>query len=74
MPINKDRELIKLQFYYNGILGVVYTTADDIVKGVHLWQDANGGEIKPFKDVIVSNGMSFTFKDILVSDRNNSRH
>ncbi len=63
-PINKDKELIKLQFYYNGIRGVVYTTADDIVAGVKKWQEENGGEIKPFKDTIVKNGMSITFKDI----------
>lgn len=63
-PINKDKELIKLQFYYNGILGVVYTTADDIVLGVKKWQEENNGEIKPFKDTLVKNGMSITFKDI----------
>ena len=63
-PINKDKELIKLQFYYNGILGVVYTTSDDVVLGVKKWQEENNGEIKPFKDTLVKNGMSITFKDI----------
>ena len=63
-PINKDKELIKLQFYYNGIRGVVYTTADDVVLSVKKWQEENGGEIKPFKDTLVKNGMSITFKDI----------
>lgn len=63
-PINKDKELIKLQFYHNGIRGVVYTTADDVVLSVKKWQEENGGEIKPFKDTLVKNGMSITFKDI----------
>ena len=65
-PINKDKELIKLQFYYNGIRGVVYTTADDVVLSVKKWQEENGGEIKPFKDTLVKNGMSIsrTFSSI----------
>lgn len=63
-PINQDKELIKLQFYYNGILGVVYTTADDVVKGVKQWQAENGGEIKPFKDILIQAGLAITFKDI----------
>lgn len=74
-PINKDKELLKLQFYFNGILGVVYTTADDIVQSVHSWQNENGGEIKPFKDTIIQSGMSYTFKDIgeNTNDRTNGK-
>lgn len=62
--INKEKPLIKLQFYYNGIKGVVYTTADDIYNGIKQWQDENGGEIKPIKDTIIKDGMSIRFKDI----------
>lgn len=71
--INKERELIKLQFYYNGILGVVYTSAEDIIISIRLWQEECGGEIKPIKDTIYQDGMSYRFKDISMGETNDGR-
>ena len=62
--INKEREMIKLQFYYNAILGVVFTTADDIITSVKEWQKAHNEVITPFKDVIVKDGMSYRFNGL----------
>jgi hypothetical protein len=63
--INPEKPPVKFQFYLNDMLGVCFTSSEDIVESLKEYYEKKNNTIVPFPTRVVKEGKSYYFEDII---------